>query len=277
MAMNESAITMTFYGVRGSAPAYRDMGTHYGVNTSCALLRAGGRTIVVDLGTGALVLGDVLARETGEIDVLQSHMHIDHLQGLPFFTPFFQKGRVVRVYSEERLGKTVSEQLDQFTASPLWPIQFSTFPADVRCETFTENAAFSLGEHVRVATAHSNHPDLSTLFRVSCGGKTLVYALDFEHSGDYLNALTAFAEGADLLVFDATYTEAEYEAGKQGWGHSTWERGLALWRSGICDRVALSHLSHVRPDSELDALSKTLEDASGGKCFLAREGMTVTL
>ncbi len=266
-------MNIEFFGVRGSAPAYINRGTSFGVNTSCALVRAGDRVIVLDAGTGALTLGDLLAGEKCDVDLLLSHMHIDHLQGLPFFTPLFQKGRNVNVYSEARVGMDTREQLDLFTSSPLWPIRFSTFPANIVCHTLKRDETFSLGADVTVETRRSNHPDVSTMFRISCGGRTLVYALDYEHECEDMTLLRDFARGANLTVFDATYSDSEY-ASKKGWGHSTWQKGRELALSGECGRVALSHLSHASTDAALFEVEKELSE-TGGMCMLAKEGMAL--
>lgn len=259
------------YGVRGSAPAYTNVGTAYGVNTSCSLLRAADRTIVIDGGTGALGLGDALRDESGEVDLLLSHIHIDHVQGLPFFTPLFQPGRRVNVYSEERLGMDIREQLDTFTASPLWPIRFSSFPADIRYITLKPGESFKLGDEVEVETQRSNHPDISTMFRISARGGTIVYSLDYEHECEDMALIKTFARGADLTIFDATYSDEEYPS-KKGWGHSTWQKGLRLANEGECGRVVLSHISHSATDEQLARIAAEIAP-SAGRCILAREGM----
>lgn len=277
MDTTANGLSVTFYGIRGSALAYRDIKTRYGIHTSCTLVRAADITIVIDLGSGALAAGDMLARETGELYVLLSHMHLDHLQGLPFFAPLMQRGRAVHIFGEARLGMDVSAQLERYVSPPLWPVRFCDFQADIQSHTFVEGDTFTLGKRVTVQTARSLHPDKSTLFRISCDGKSLTYALDFEHSDESTRVLADFSRGSDLLVYDATYSNAEYDDGKRGWGHSTWQRGLQMWQSGATKRVALGHLGHTLTDSELDVRARAAAEASAGGCFIAREGMTVAL
>lgn len=274
MRPSDSRLLVTFYGVRGSAPAYKNPGTAYGAHTSCLLVRAGGRTIVIDGGTGAFRLGDELADESGDIDLLISHTHIDHIQGLPFFAPLFQPGRRIDIYGEDRDGMGIREQLDLFTGPPLWPVKVSTFAANIAWHAIEVGKPFALGE-VAVETMRSNHPNTVTLFRLSFGGKSLVYGLDYEHTEDRCADLAAFAKDADLLVFDAAYSDAEY-ASKQGWGHSTWQKGLELAERGVAKRVALCHLAHNKTDDDLRALEKSLAH-SQGRCFVAREGMELRL
>ena len=270
-------LTVTFFGVRGSASSFKKH-AKYGVNTSCVLVMADDTAIVLDCGSGAQPLGDVLCSNTSikYINILISHMHLDHIIGLPCFEPFNRDDLIINVYSEMRMGRTVKQQLDLFMRPPFWPVNTDIFAAHPDFRTFLKNESFTLPGEIAVDTMPSNHPDDSTVFRINYKGKSIVYALDFEHSNEASAQLIDFAKDCDLLIYDAAYLFDMYEEHK-GWGHSTWEIGKAIGEWANAKHTALSHFAYNLTDFQLDMEEARLELIGNKKCFAAREGMTIEL
>lgn len=269
--------TVTFFGVRGSAPSFKK-NAKYGVNTSCTLVMADDTAIVLDCGSGAQPLGEMLCSKEPlrYVNVLLSHMHLDHIMGIPCFEPFNREDLIVNVYSEMRMGRTVKQQLDLLMRPPLWPVSTDVFPARPNFCTFLKNESFTVPGGIRVDTMPSNHPDDSTIFRITYKDKSVVYALDFEHSDEASARLIEFAKNCDLLIYDAAYPFDMYEE-HRGWGHSTWEIGKTIGKWCKAKRTALSHFSYNLTDFQLDTEEARLELIGSKACFAAREGMTIEL
>ena len=198
---------LTVLGCRGSMPVSDRDFLKYGGATSSFLLQAEGVNLLFDAGTGILNSTPLLAEEQ-ECHLLIGHMHMDHIMGLAFWRPLFQKERQVHIYSEKRCGMTTREQISRFLQAPYWPVGIELFPA-ARYHDITVGETIAIGG-VTVKTMRSSHPDESTVFRAEWGGKSVVYALDFEHSPEASAALAAFAKGADVLIYDSMYTPEEY-------------------------------------------------------------------
>lgn len=266
----EPNITVTFWGVRGSVSTTDADCRLFGGNTTCVHVQADGQHILFDGGTGCVPLGAaLLAQHKGErLHLLISHSHLDHIQGLPLFSPLYVPGYPVDFYSEDRGGLDFQAQLDLMMQRPLWPVGTESFSAAVRYHTLHAGERFSIGR-LTFDTMRSHHPDCCTLYRMTCGGKSIVYALDFEHGEFSSAALAAFAQDCDLLIYDAFYTDAEYPA-HRGYGHSTWQQGVRLAAQCGAKHTVFAHLHPGRTDRELSALQNAL-DPAGPRCTFAQE------
>ena len=129
-----------------------------------------------------------------------------------------------------------------------------------------------MGDNVRLSTLRGNHPGNSLLYRLEGDGKTLVYALDCEMDNDMFPALTTFAQNADLLIWDASFTDGDLI---KGWGHSTWQEGLDLGRMAGVKRVLMTHYSKTYSDQFLSEQEK--QAGADGRCLFAKEGMVLQL
>ena len=258
--VNEPAIRVRFWGVRGSIATPGQNTVRYGGNTPCLEIRAGGRLIILDCGTGLRLLGNALMAERRSVDadIFLSHMHWDHIQGFPFFTPAFIPGNSFRVHGQNKGDQSVKAVLETQMTDPNFPVPLSVMRSTLSFHNVVPGQVVQCGP-VTVRTAPMNHPGGCLGLRIEYGGVSFVYATDTEHdsvSGELDLNLHALALDADALVYDAMYTQAEYAAGKVGWGHSTYEEALRMGRAA---RVRQLHLFHHDPVHSDDFLDERLE------------------
>ena len=264
--------TLTVLGCRGSMPVSDSRFLKYGGATSSFLLNAGGEQLLFDAGTG--ILRSTALLHDGPCHLFLSHMHMDHLMGLPFWRPLFIKGKEVHIYSEKRNGMTTREQLANFLRAPYWPVGVELFQGVAAYHNITVANTFNIG-NVQISTMRANHPNEGTVYRVDWEGKSVVYALDFEHSAEASAALTTFAKNADVLIYDATYFPENYPE-KKGWGHSTWVEGLKLKEAAGVKTLILAHHELDHTDELLDSLQNKLWELDKN-VFLAREEAVIQL
>ena len=264
--------TLTVLGCRGSMPVSDSRFLKYGGATSSFLLNAGGEQLLFDAGTG--ILRSTALLHDGPCHLFLSHMHMDHLLGLPFWRPLFIKGKEVHIYSEKRNGMTTREQLANFLRAPYWPVGVELFQGVAAYHDITVANTFNIG-NVQISTMRANHPNEGTVYRVDWDGRSVVYALDFEHSAEASAALAAFAKNADVLIYDATYCPENYPE-KKGWGHSTWVEGLKLKEAAGVKTLLLAHHELDHTDELLDSLQNKLWELDKN-VFLAREEAVIQL
>ena len=252
-------------GTRGSVPVGGEAFCKYGGDSSCVLVQMGGETILLDAGSGILRAEPYLEAVT-DLHILISHVHIDHILGLPFFMPLYNPLYSVGIYSPLRGGLPVREQIASFMAPPLWPTGIEVFSPGVHFVNTQEFPLF-IGA-VRVDAMEGNHPGGNTVYKLTLGQQSVVFCTDFEHSDWHTSRLTEFAADCSLLIYDAQYTPEEYDS-KQGWGHSTWQHGVLAGRLCGAKRVVLTHHDPFRTDRELDEISelfsKDFQNCSFGK------------
>ncbi len=286
---------VTIWGARGSIPSPGPDTVRYGGNTPCLEVRADGDAVVVlDAGTGIRALGDVLDRAQGRVraDILITHAHWDHVQGLPFFAPLYRSGNLVRVWASRGGSATVHRVVREQMNAGSFPVPFASLPADVRLETLPGEAVEIGGLSVQHFSV--SHPGGAVGYRLVAGngrGAALVYIPDNELSAPEAHGLDAdwrvrlmkFVGGADLLVHDAMYTQEEY-ATHVRWGHSYVTEVVRLAQEAEVRRVALFHHHPSRSDAALELLLEQcrrdagLVGVSGGPhVFMAAEGTTLTV
>lgn len=263
--------------MRGSVPAPGSATRRYGGNTPCVEVRCGERLIILDAGSGIRNLGERL-RDGGqavEADVLLSHYHYDHLQGLPFFVPLAEPRNHFTFLGPRREGRSVQDALEGQMVPPYFPVTLDQLArARVEFRTVDPGEAFHIGP-VRVTSTELDHPGGNLGYRLEYGGRSLVYATDVEHTDVPSEALVALARGADVLLHDAMYTGDEYQT-RKGWGHSTWNGALATARAAKVKRLVLFHHDPARDDEALDALLRRVKKGFP-RTVAAREGLTLRL
>ena len=273
-------LQVTFWGVRGTIPCPLASHMGFGGNTSCVEVRAGDSHIIFDAGTGLRLLGKRFqADEVKAATLLLSHTHLDHISGFPFFGPAFQPGFSFKVMAGHLNdgGTDIRSVLARQMERPLFPVPLQTMGCSISFEDFLPGDSFSLAGGVQVRTAALNHPDGATGYVVSYGGRRVAYITDTEHFAGRLDEnILSLVEGVDLLIYDTTYTDAEYAASRAGWGHSTWQEGVKLAEAARVGRLVLFH---HEPDHDDETMARIEADAAAVRpgTFAAREGATVVL
>lgn len=241
----KAAFRLTVLGTRGSMPIEGKNYALYGGATSCYKIEAGKEEIYLDAGSGIV---NAIPAPDSRITVLLTHMHLDHIIGFPFFVALGQKVRPVDIYAQSRSGLKPQEAIDRLISPPFWPLKLGEYPANVTFHDLPEDK-FSLGA-VQIEMLEGTHPQGSTIYRLTCSGKSLVYATDFEHTPEGCKVLAQFARGCDLLIYDAQYKEDEYEK-YRGYGHSTPQAGLKVAKEAGATKILFVHHSPSRTDEEL--------------------------
>jgi phosphoribosyl 1,2-cyclic phosphodiesterase len=273
----ESRLSVTFWGVRGSIACPGPATLRYGGNTSCVEVRAGDRLIVLDAGTGLLALGDRLLsrRKTVDVDILLTHFHLDHVCGLPFFAPLFAQGHAVRIWAGTPAA-ALSEVVRTLVSPPLFPAGPSSFKAAVSYRGFMPGDAIGIGGGLRVETAALDHPDGAVGYRLDIGRASLAYVTDTEIGPDPIEeGMVRLARGADLLIVDCTYTQAEIVS-RRGWGHATWADAVRLADAAGARTLCLFHHDPAHDDAAMDTLGGLAQAVRPGS-VVAREGLTIEL
>lgn len=251
-----------FWGVRGSTPTPQPENLRYGGNTSCLEFRSdAGSLLIADCGSGLRMLGKSLMKEFAGrpicANVLISHFHWDHIQGLPFFAPLYNEANQFNIYSYRPHGASLEETLGGQMTHPYFPVDMTAMRAK-RSYTEVSTKAFQLDDF-RIQPAHVNHPQGCLCFRIENNGKSVVFATDNEPGEPrYDRALREICRGADLLIYDSQYERPQLDHEKKGWGHSTWEEGVDLCvECGVKGLIIFHH----DPDSDDHAIDALLERA----------------
>ena len=218
-----------FWGVRGSfAMSGRDFLRYGGNTTSVELVTDDGHRLLIDLGTGATELAKNLmsaefGKGAGKLPILLSHTHLDHIQGLPFFTPFFIKGNEIRILGADPIsGLSLEATLQNQLAPHYSPLNgLENLAAGVSIETIQAGTTLSLPGFEVVTQAMPHGSMWTTAYRITADGKTVTYLSDVEYPSidDPLPEAIALAHEADLLIHDAMHSDHDYDM-RKGWGHS---------------------------------------------------------
>ncbi len=267
-----------FWGVRGSIACPSPNHVKYGGNTSCIEVDVADRRFVLDAGTGIRGLGGVFFKEDiREAHLLLTHTHWDHINGFPFFAPAYDRNRAIHIMAGH-LGEAggVQNVLSSQMDNPMFPVPLEAMQAELRFEDFNAGDSFNLYNDVRVRTAALNHPNGATGYRIEYGGKSACYVTDTEHiPGDMDQKILELIEGADLVIYDSTYTEEEFLT-KIGWGHSTWNEGMKLCKEAGAKQLAIFHHEPDHEDDFMEKLEAEAKEAWEGT-FVARESLEVKL
>jgi phosphoribosyl 1,2-cyclic phosphodiesterase len=274
------AFSVRFWGVRGSIACSGPRTARYGGNTSSIEVRCDGRMLLFDAGTGIRYLGQELANAAPasqplDADLFLTHTHFDHVAGLPFFKPFFEPRNRWRLWAGHLAeGMTLRRVLGEFMMSPLFPVPPQVFRARMEYREFKAGETLELADGIAVRTAVLNHPDGATGYRVEYRGRALCYLTDTEHvpGAPDRNVLELIA-GADLVIYDSMYTDAEYDT-YTGWGHSTWEEGVRLCRAAGAKRLAVFHHDPEHDDDMLDGIAREVARQLPGS-IVAKDGLVV--
>lgn len=268
---------LRFWGVRGSHPVSGPASRAFGGNTPCVEVRCGDRLFVVDAGSGIAPFGlSLLPDPPPEIDLLFSHLHLDHVAGLPFFKPALRAGCKVRTFCGNLGGDSAEAALGRIFAPPLFPVTLNQFPGTFEHIGFKAGDVLEFPGGFRIATCPLKHPSGATGYRFDHAGRSVCYVSDIEHDEPWPpDELRDFVRGADLVIYDAMFSEEEY-CRCRGWGHSTWRAGVELCRRAGAKRLAMFHLNPLADDASLAGVEDELRGALPGS-FVAREGQELEL
>ncbi len=270
--MSTHDLTVRFLGVRGSI-ATPGADKSAGGNTACLEVCAGDTRIILDAGTGLRTLGDERMKSgPRHSTILLSHLHWDHVAGLPFFTPIYVPGHRVEIATGPNGVMSAEESIRSLFKAPFFPVDYATISDQVSVRELRANDKFTIGD-ITITMAKLNHPDPVYGFRLEHGGQSIVYATDTEHFACVDPALKKLAAGADILIYDSQYTPEEYPS-KVGWGHSTWLAGAELARAAGVPQLVLFHHDPNRTDAQLEILEREARTNLPGT-VAAREGMVL--
>jgi len=271
-----------FWGVRGSTPTPQPENMRYGGNTSCVEVRVGEQLYIFDCGTGFRVLGQQLQDEFGEkklplsAHVFVSHFHWDHIQGIPFFRPLYERADSQFLFHCSSRTRSLKQVMDEQMASPYFPVNLSQMRAQQKFYDI-DSGGLTLDDGVQIQTSWLNHPQGCMGFRMETKDGVVVYATDNE-PGDaaFDKSVRKLAEGADVLIYDAQYLPEEYAAEKRGWGHSHWREAVnVVMESGAKELV----LFHHDPDHSDRVIDEIVDHARNyyPKVRAAAEGMEIRI
>lgn len=300
--------SVTFYGVRGSYPTPGPTTARIGGNTPCLHVRAGEHNLIFDAGTGIISLGKILTQtfkpDTTPLNLTLffTHTHHDHTQGFPFFIPARFQLTTLYIFGPKSLNEDLARVLSLSMLPPVFPITVDELPCERVVRNLNEGEVITfngtpsepqvmwsqrdaevLAENpgalcVQVLKSAA-HPQGVFIYRVVYQGRTLVFATDVEsYVGNY-QRLIKFAQGADLLIHDAQYTDELYLSApvpRQGWGHSTWRMAIDTANAANVKQLALFHHEPEHDDDMLEDIEKQAQQVRPAT-FLAREGMTFEL
>jgi phosphoribosyl 1,2-cyclic phosphodiesterase len=287
MAMS---VSVTFWGTRGTIPVPGDGTAQYGGNTACVSIRdPAGHCVILDAGTGIRVLGQSLqeTRHGGRLDLFLSHVHWDHIQGLPFFWPMFAAGQDIHIHGPTPDGIGLESVLERQLDGAVYPVPLAARPAQLSINEIPPDATVDI-PGFRVRTCALSHPGgaLGYLVTPSAGGPAVAYLTDNELGrggaarvpATWRDDLADFVQGAALLIHDGMYTPA-LSTERAGWGHSSALDAVALARDGGVEHLVLFHHDPDHDDRQVDGLLAAAKAAApaGLTVSAAREGWTVTL
>ena len=282
---------ITFWGTRGSIPAPGPDTTRYGGNTSCVEVRLDNGTLIVfDAGTGIRALGNALMAQSQPVKMylFLSHMHWDHIMGLPFFSPAYTPGTEICILGPHGGLSSLEQSICDQMKTPFYPVPMHIMAANLRFMELTDGSVVDLpGAKVEVSVL--NHPGRTLGYRLIADDSVLVYATDNEPFGklpasQHLvcpSRILSLAHHADLLIQDAQYTPDEYSR-YVGWGHSTYLDALHIAHDAAVERVVLFHHDPSRSDADIDQIVTRCHTWIKRRglaltCLSAAEGMQVTL
>lgn len=269
-----------FWGTRGSIPTPGHRTVRYGGNTACVEVRdASDHLLILDAGTGLRELGLTLNGTSPlTVDLFLSHLHWDHIQGIPFFRPAYDPKSTLRLYGPTQ-HRPLRELLGLGMDDPFFPVDLDGLPVQLEVHEVASGSKRTVGPY-QVTAAKLFHPAPALAYRIEADGRSIVYATDTEDpfSGEP-NPVVDLAKNVDTLIHDGQYLDTDF---KPGWGHSTVATALDVAARAHAKRLILYHHDPDRSDDALDRIgveAQATANKNGGglEVIVAREGMEITI
>lgn len=281
MSNIQNLFTVHFWGVRGSIASPGPETVRYGGNTPCVEMRVGGKRLIFDGGTGLRILGQyLLSQMPVEAYMFFTHSHWDHIQGFPFFVPAFIKGNKFHIHGAiAPNGATIEQRLNDQMLHPNFPVPLQIMGAELKFYDVHVGEKIEIGE-VLIESAQLNHPGEAVGYRINWNGHAAAYITDTEHFPDRMDKnVLSLARNADVLIYDATYTDDEYSSArssKVGWGHSTWQEAVKIAKAANVKKLVIFHHDPLHNDDFLDRIGEQASQQFPDT-IMAREGLSIQL
>lgn len=265
---------VTFWGTRGSIPCPGARYAHYGGNTSCLSIETPTGELVIDAGSGLREYGNARLGKTNEFHIALSHFHYDHIIGLPFFKPLWDKNSVIHIYCGiSRTPEEIRTNLCAFFAEPFLPLRLADIPATLHFHPVAPGVTTEIFPGVQLSAFALEHPGGAAGYSLTAQERKFAYVSDHEGTSDSHTALVDQLHGYNLMVFDGFFCNENYQ---RGWGHSTWEYGIALAKAASIEKIAIFHHHVDHSDAQISAFENTAHADFPG-AFFAKEGVTVSI
>jgi len=271
-------MNVTLWGVVGSCPGANRNISEYGIATPCIEVRMDDLLIILDCGTGVVPLGRKLNEERPlDMHMFISHTHWDHVLGMPFFSQAYLPDNKLTIYGLRREDVTLENVFRGLMAYPYFPVPWETLKADIRFNELDPHDVVKLSSDCKVVSFPTVHPGGNLAYAVEGHDKKMVYLTDLDHGKMDRNEILEFIKDADLLIYDANFTQKEYEMDQyEGWGHSTWEFGLNISKEAGVKHLVIFHHGVHRKKDEMRELETVLYQETL-RVSVAREGTTFRL